>query len=120
MRMRKDKFQQQKKINLDEGGGGREKNVIFHDSLIGQLTLSDNVRLNISVVVLASPDEASTGLEALGHHIVDQTVLIPDALLVKLRGILSEQNIKQLLNLLSTNKRFHVNSSKSSPQVSMF
>ena len=58
--------------------------MIFHDSLIDQLTLSDNVRLNISVVVLASPDEASTGLEALGHHIVDQTVLIPDALLVKL------------------------------------
>jgi len=41
-------------------------------------SLSYTVRLNISVVVLASPDEASIGLHSESDHIVDKSVLIPD------------------------------------------
>ena len=43
-------------------------------------TLSDRIRLDVSVVVLAGPDEASLALEGLGHHVVYQTVLVPDTL----------------------------------------
>lgn len=42
-------------------------------------TLSDRVRLDISVVVLAGPDESSVRLHRLSDHVVNETMLIPDA-----------------------------------------
>lgn len=38
------------------------------------------VGLHVSVVVLAGPDEAAVRLHGLRHHVVDQTVLVPDSL----------------------------------------
>lgn len=43
-------------------------------------TLRHRVRLHVSVIVLAGPDETAVGLHGLGHHVVDQTVLVPDSL----------------------------------------
>lgn len=48
------------------------------------LTLSQNVRLHISIVILAGPNKSSRRLENLGHHVVNKPVLIPDLQLVKL------------------------------------
>lgn len=45
-------------------------------------TLSDHVGLHIPVVVLACPDEASVRLESLGNHVINEPVLVPDALVV--------------------------------------
>lgn len=42
-------------------------------------TLRHGVRLHVPVVVLAGPDEAAVGLHGLGHHVVDQAVLVPDS-----------------------------------------
>ena len=47
------------------------------------LTLSDDIRLNITVIVLTSPHESSIRLESLGYHIVNKPVLIPDTLLIE-------------------------------------
>jgi hypothetical protein len=42
------------------------------------VSLSDNVRLDVTIIVLAGPNEATAGLECLGNHVVNETVLIPD------------------------------------------
>ena len=51
-------------------------------------TLSDDVGLHISVVVLASPHEASGRLECLSDHVVNQTMLVPRSSLLKLTLVL--------------------------------
>ena len=61
-----------------------------HGALIPVPTLGHGVRLHVSVVVLAGPDEAAVGLHALGHHVVDEPVLVPDPLGLKLGAVLSE------------------------------
>ena len=48
--------------------------------------LRHRVGLNVAVVVLAGPDIAARPLERGGHHVVDQPVLVPDALLLE-RGL---------------------------------
>jgi hypothetical protein len=45
--------------------------------------LSDGIALNVSVIVLASPNEASFGLNHVGDHIIDKSVLIPNLILLK-------------------------------------
>ena len=45
----------------------------------GAVALGHDVRLDVAVVVLARPHEAAVGLERLGDHVVNQTVLVPDA-----------------------------------------
>lgn len=50
-------------------------------------TLCHRVRLYISVVVLAGPNEASLRFHGLGHHVIYQTVLIPDAFGLKLSTV---------------------------------
>ena len=59
------------------------------------LTLSDGVRLDVSVVVLAGPHKAALALESLGYHVVYQPVLIPDALGLILRLVLTERGRKE-------------------------
>ena len=46
-------------------------------------TLSDDIRLDITVVVLACPNESTIGLHSIGDHIIDETVLIPKPSLVE-------------------------------------
>ena len=41
-------------------------------------TLSNNIRLNVTIVVLAGPDVAAAGLDGVSDHIVDETVLVPE------------------------------------------
>ena len=41
--------------------------------------LSHNIRLDIAVVVLASPDKFSGRFEGLSDHVVDQAMLVPNA-----------------------------------------
>lgn len=56
-------------IRADQNGGHETE---------GTEALGNGVRLNITVVVLASPDEATVGLHAVGNHIIDEAVLVPD------------------------------------------
>ncbi len=53
------------------------------------ISLSDNVGLDITVVVLAGPDHAAGGLESLSDLIIDETVLVPDAGSLELGLVLS-------------------------------
>lgn len=62
----------------------------------GGLTLSQDVGLNVSVVVLTRPHEGSGGLEDLGHHVVDEPVLVPDLQLVKLRLVVPLENADRI------------------------
>lgn len=43
-------------------------------------TLGDDIRLHITIVVLHGDDEATLGLDHLGDHVVNETVLVPDTL----------------------------------------
>lgn len=54
------------------------------------LTLCKDVRLNISVVVLACPHKGSGRLEHLGDHVINKPVLIPDLQFVKLGLVVPE------------------------------
>ena len=49
------------------------------------VSLGDDIGLHVAVVVFARPDEAAGRLEHLRHHVVDETVLVPDAHVVELR-----------------------------------
>lgn len=60
------------------------------------LTLCKNVRLNISVVVLACPHKSSGRFKHLGHHIINQPVLVPDLQLVELRFVVPVKAQTQL------------------------
>jgi hypothetical protein len=46
--------------------------------------LSNDVRLHVTVVVFASPNETSVALYDLGDKIVDEAVLVPESLLLEL------------------------------------
>lgn len=46
----------------------------------GAISLGDDVRLNIPIVVFASPDETSIALDGVCNKIIYQTVLVPDLL----------------------------------------
>jgi hypothetical protein len=59
--------------------------------------LSQYVRLNISIVVLAGPDEGSGGLEDLCHHVINEAVLVPDLQPVKLWLVVPVENTGELL-----------------------
>lgn len=44
----------------------------------GAESLSEHVALDVPVIVLAGPHIAAVVLDALGHHVVDQSVLVPE------------------------------------------
>jgi hypothetical protein len=46
----------------------------------GTKSLSDNIGLYITIVVLAGPDDSSITLECLSNHIIDKSVLVVDSL----------------------------------------
>ena len=48
------------------------------------VALRNHVRLHVAVVVLARPHEATLRFEHLRNHVVDQTVLVPDLVLLEL------------------------------------
>ena len=62
----------------DEGGGHQTE---------GAEALGDDVGLDITVVVLQGHDEATLGLDHLGDHVIDETVLVPDLLSVEVLGV---------------------------------
>jgi hypothetical protein len=51
--------------------------------------LCDHVRLHVAVVVLARPHEAALRLQHLRDHVVDETMLVPDLVLVEVRFVFS-------------------------------
>ena len=53
------------------------------------LTLGNGVRLDISVIVFAGPHKASFTFECLSHHVIYQSVLIPDTFGLKLALVLT-------------------------------
>ncbi|KAH3683101.1 hypothetical protein WICPIJ_005926 [Wickerhamomyces pijperi] len=52
-------------------------------------TKSNNVGLDITVIVLQSHDEATLGLDHLGNHVIDQTMFVVDVQFVKLGLVFS-------------------------------
>lgn len=66
----------------------------IHECNAFRLTLSHRVRLHVSVVVLTSPDKSSFRLHGLGHHVINQSVLIPDPLSLELRLVLPLKHIR--------------------------
>lgn len=44
----------------------------------GAVSLRDYIRLHIAVIVLARPYEASIALYSVGHHVINQSVFIPE------------------------------------------
>lgn len=50
----------------------------------GPETLRDDVRLHIPIVVLAGPNDSTVSLDNLGDHVVNESVLVVDALLFEL------------------------------------
>jgi len=79
-------------------GDGAVSSLSFHDIVLvdadggheakGAESLSDDIRLNVSVVVLASPNEATVSLEDLSDQVVDESVLVVDTLLLELLDVL--------------------------------
>jgi len=47
-------------------------------------SLGNDIRLDISIVVLASPYESSIGLNSVSNHIINESVLVPKSLLFEL------------------------------------
>lgn len=50
------------------------------------------VRLNIAIVILARPHEAAIALHRKRHHVINQAMLIPQFLRLKLRFIFPKLN----------------------------
>lgn len=48
------------------------------------------VGLHVPVIVFAGPNEAAVRFHSLGHHVVDQAMLVPDASVLKLTDVFSE------------------------------
>lgn len=69
-------------LALDEVAGGGDQLRGHHAQRA--VALGDNVGLDVTVVVLARPHEATVALDGLGDHVVDQAVLVPDLELLKL------------------------------------
>ena len=67
-------------IVLVDADGGHETE--------GAESLRNNVRLNVSIVVLASPDEATVALDDLSDQVIDESVLVVNALLHELLDVL--------------------------------
>ena len=64
------------------------------------VTLGNNVRLYVTVIVLAGPHEGTAGLESLGDHVVNETVLVPDAQLVEFSTVVPERIYNTSLKIL--------------------
>jgi hypothetical protein len=47
-------------------------------------SLSDNIRLDVTIVILASPDNTTVTLDNLSNHVINKTVLVINSLLYKL------------------------------------
>lgn len=72
------------------------------------LTLSHNVWLHVSIVILAGPNKSSRRLQDLSHHVVNEPVLVPDLQLVELWLVLPEkQNNGNILRLLNGDCSIH-------------
>ena len=51
----------------------------------------NSVRLHIYIVVFARPNKPSLSLQALGHHVINETVLVPNTCLLKLLLVLTAE-----------------------------
>jgi len=51
------------------------------------ITLSETITLNISIIVLASPNKASLGFHHIGDHIINESMLIPYLLFLELLAV---------------------------------
>lgn len=68
-------------------------------------TLGYRVGLDISIVVLARPHESSLRLHCVGDHVVNQTVLIPNLLLLKGLLVLPEAtDVNHYFSVLNVKK----------------
>lgn len=77
-------------VTSDSAVGGFSLNAtIWGDQNGGHQTeravsLSNNIGLNVTIVILASPNVATWGLNSVSDHIVDQSVLVPEFLSLEL------------------------------------
>lgn len=52
------------------------------------VSLRHDIGLDVTVVIFASPDKTAGRFDALRHHIVDKSVLVPDLVFLKI-GLVS-------------------------------
>ena len=57
------------------------------------IALCHNVGLDISIIILAGPQETSLTLYHVCHHIIDQSVLIPELSALKFRAVFTLINV---------------------------
>merc|ERR1719384_2457942 len=50
----------------------------------GSISLSQYIRLDIAIIILTSPNEGTIRLQHLRNHIINQSMLIPNAQIIKL------------------------------------
>ena len=50
--------------------------------------MSNRVRLDIAIIVLASPNKSALCFHSIGNHVIDQPMLVPDVLGLKLGLVL--------------------------------
>jgi len=55
----------------------------------GAIALGDDIRLDISIIVLTGPDKTTRRLEHLSDHVVDKAMLVPDLFRLELRFVLA-------------------------------
>lgn len=58
-------------------------------------TLGHRVRLHVTIIVFTGPDEAALRFHSLGHHVIDEPVLIPDLLSFKLGFVLPKKQERE-------------------------
>lgn len=63
-------------------------------------TLGHRVRLHVPIVVFAGPNEAAVRFHSLGHHVVDQAMLIPDASVLKVGDVFPEDTRAETVSSL--------------------
>ena len=71
-------------IRANKNGGHQTKRTI---------ALSNYIGLDVTVVVFASPDEATRALQALSNHVVNQTMFVPDSKFLEFWFVLPLHNV---------------------------
>lgn len=56
------------------------------------IALGNHVRLDITVVVLAGPNKLAARFEGLGHHVINETMLVPDVVGLKVLLVLPRRS----------------------------
>jgi hypothetical protein len=75
------------------------------------ISLCHNVRLHITVIVLASPHKTTTRLECLCHHVINKPMLVPDLGSLKLFPVVSAYKWALSISVASVMQKLYITTS---------